>query len=100
MKHDYSQQTIAMGRDSQQRHQETPNTFGTLNNAEIYQQQSQLDKPKQRMAGRVGQRAIDYMTDPEEQQRTNRWMEAVGMSNEGMQFNQAKMMGGMPMPQE
>ena len=52
------------------------------------------------MAGRVGQRAIDYMTDPEEQQRTNRWMEAFGMSNEGMQFNQAKMMGGMPMPME
>ena len=96
---DYSKQTIAQGRDNQQRIQETPNTFGEENGAANYTQTSQLDKPKQRMAGRVGQRALDYMTDPEEQMRTNKWMENFGLSNEGMQFNQAKMMGGMP-PQE
>lgn len=99
MNFDYSRQTIAQGRDNQQRIQEQPNTFGTENGAGNYTQTSQLDKPKQRMAGRVGQRAMDYMTDPTEQNRTNKWMEAFGMSNEGVNFNMAKMNGGMPPPE-
>ena len=99
MKFDYSKTTIAQGRDNQQRIQEQPNTFGKANSADDYTQTSYLDKPKQRMAGRVGQRALDYMTDKEEQNRTNKWMEQFGLSNEGAAFNMAKMNGGM-MPQE
>ena len=99
MNFDYTKQTLAQGRDNQQRIQEQPNTFGTANSADDYTQTSYLDKPKQRMAGRVGQRALDYMTDPEEQNRTNKWMEAFGMSNEGAAFNMAKMNGGM-IPQD
>ena len=95
MDFDYSKQTIAQGRDNQQRIQEAPNTFGKSSGADAYTQTSYLDKPKQRMAGRVGQRALDYMTDKEEQQRTNKWMETFGLSNEGAVFNQAKMNGGM-----
>ena len=76
MNFDYSKQTLAQGRDNQQRIQEAPNTFGKVNSADDYTQTSNLDKPKQRMAGRVGQRALDYMTDPEEQKRTNKWMKA------------------------
>jgi hypothetical protein len=95
MKFDYSQTTIAQGRDNQQRIQEQPNTFGKVNSADDYTQASNLDKPKQRMAGRVGQRALDYLTDKDEQQRTNKWMEAFGFSNEGAAFNMAKMNGGM-----
>ena len=48
------------------------------------------------MAGRIGQRALDYMTDPAEQNRTNKWMESFGLSNQGAQFNMAKLNGGMP----
>ena len=96
MNFDYSKQTVAQGRDNQQRIAETPNTFGTTGGASDYTQTSNLDKPSQRMAGRVGQRALDYMTDPVEQKRTNKWMESFGMSNEGMSFNMAKMNGGMP----
>jgi hypothetical protein len=48
------------------------------------------------MAGRIGQRALDYLTEPDEQNRTNKWMEAFGQSNEGATFNMAKMNGGMP----
>ena len=95
MNFDYSKQTIAQGRDNQQRIQEAPNTFGKSSGADAYTQTSYLDKPKQRMAGRVGQRALDYMTDKDEQNRTNKWMETFGLSNEGAFFNQAKMNGGM-----
>jgi len=96
MNFSYSQQTIAQGRDNQQRQQDTPNTFGKTNGADNYVQTSNLDKPKQRMAGRIGQRALDYLTEPDEQNRTNKWMEAFGQSNEGAAFNMAKMNGGMP----
>ena len=96
MNFDYSQTTLAQGRDNQQRIQEQPNTFGKTNSADAYTQTSNLDKPRQRMAGRIGQRALDYMTDPEEQNRTNKWMESFGLSNQGAQFNMAKMNGGMP----
>ena len=100
MNFDYSKQTIAQGRDNQQRIQEQPNTFGKTNSADDYTQTSNLDKPRQRMAGRVGQRALDYMTDPDEQNRTNKWMEQFGLSNEGAMFNQAKMNGGQLAPPE
>ena len=96
MNFDYSQTTLAQGRDNQQRIQEQPNTFGKTNSADNYTQTSNLDKPRQRMAGRIGQRALDYMTDPAEQNRTNKWMESFGLSNQGAQFNMAKMNGGMP----
>ena len=94
MKFDYSKQTVAQGRDNQQRIQEEPNTFGKTSGADSYTQTSYLDKPKQRMAGRMGQRALDYLTDPEEQRRTNEWMDYFNNSNEGAMFNQAKINGG------
>ena len=100
MIHDYSAEALAQGRDNQQRLQETASTFGTLSKTENVTQSTQLDKPRQRMAGRVGQRALEYMTDPQEMERTNAWMEAFGLSNEGMQFNQAKMMGGVMPPED
>jgi len=42
------------------------------------------------MAGQMGERAQALMMDPIEQQRTNEWMGLFGMSNEGAQFDQAK----------
>ena len=73
MNFDYSKTTLAQGRDNQQRIQEAPNTFGKTN-FDDYTQTSNLDKPKQRMAGRTGQRALDYLTDPEERNvQTSGW---------------------------
>ena len=54
-----------------------------------------MDIPKQRMAGQMGNRVMEYMNDPDEQARTDAWMEMFELSNEGQQFNQAKM-GGAP----
>ena len=50
------------------------------------------------MAGNAGARAMQMMTDPIEQQRVADWMARFGMTNQGMEWNQAKMMGGMPPP--
>ena len=93
MNFDYSKATVAQGRDNQQKIAEQPNTFGQSGGATALTQTTQLDKPKQRMAGRVGQRALDFMKDPKEQKRTNKWLKAFGMSNQGAEFNIAKMNG-------
>ena len=48
------------------------------------------------MAGQVGNRLMEYMTNPEEKARTDNWMATFELSNEGRQFNQAKMGGAPP----
>ena len=96
MKIDYSQSGVAQGRINQAKAKDTPNTFGTESGADQVTQMSKLDKPKQRMAGQMGNRILEYMNDPAEQARTDSWMDMFGLSNEGMQFNQAKINGGTP----
>jgi len=99
MNFEYSRSNVAQGRKSQQRQQETPSTFGKKSGADEITQVSNLDRPKERMAGDYGERIMEYMNDPREQERTDNWMQAFGLSNEGFQFNQAKMMmeqGGPP----
>ena len=51
---------------------------------------------KSRMAGQMGARALEMMQNPEEQFRTQDWMARFGMTNQGMEWNQAKMMMGQP----
>jgi hypothetical protein len=48
------------------------------------------------MAGQVGNRLLEYMNDPDEKVRTEEWMKMFELSNEGKEFNQAKM-GGDPL---
>ena len=96
MKMDYTQSGVAQGRINQAKQKEAPNTFTRESGAEQVTQMSSLDKPKQRMAGVMGHRIMEYLQDPAEQERTNSWMEMFGLSNEGMQFNQAKINGAPP----
>ena len=96
MKIPYSQTGVAQGRMNQAKSQDSPNTFGTESGADQVTQMSKLDKPKQRMAGQMGNRILEYMNDPAERVRTDSWMEMFGLSNQGMQFNQAKINGGTP----
>ena len=96
MKIDYTQTGVAQGRINQAKSKNEPNTFGTESGADQVTQMSKLDKPKQRMAGQMGNRILEYMNDPAEQARTDSWMDMFGLSNEGMQFNQAKINGGTP----
>ena len=93
MNMEYTQASVSQGRVNQAKQQEQPNTFATDNGAVDVTQASNLDTPKQRMAGKFGHRVLEFMNNPEEQERTNAWMEMFGMSNEGLQFNQAKTNG-------
>jgi hypothetical protein len=92
---DYSPVAVVQGRANQDKAKENPNTFAMDSGAENVTQATQLDRPKQRMAGQMGHRIMEYLQDPAEQARTESWMEMFELSNEGQLFNQAKM-GGAP----
>jgi len=94
----YSPQDIQQGMSLRQQAQETPANFGTIDGAT--DSQGTINQPKSRMAGQMGERIKDLMTNPQEVQRTQQWMGQFGMSNEGMQFNQARMMMANPQPQQ
>ena len=99
MRMNYTPESIKMGRVNTQKTKETPNSFAIQDGAAAVQETAPLDQTSQdRMAGGMGARAMQMMNDPAEQQRVAGWMAAFGMSNQGMEFNQAKMMGGMPPP--
>ena len=83
---------------NQQKAEETPSSFATEAGAVKTESGGRLDVTSQRMAGQEGARFVQMMLDPAERARTQRWMGAFGMSNQGFEFNQAKMMlgGGGP----
>ena len=99
MRFEYGQGNVAQGRKYQQRQQETPATFGRENSADTFHNAPQMDKPRNRMAGQAGERLLEYLNNDRERQRTDDWNGAFAESNEGAQFNMAKMNGGMP-PEE
>jgi hypothetical protein len=94
----YSPQDLSQGMSLRQQAQETPANFGTIDGAT--DTQGNMSQPKSRMAGQMGERIRDLMTNPQEVARTQQWMGQFGMSNEGMQFNQARMMMANPQPQQ
>ena len=92
----YSQQDLRQGMILRDEGKETPSSFGLVEGAA--QNTAGDNQPKSRMAGQVGARVRDLMTNPEEVARTQKWMQQFGMSNEGYQFNQARMMMANPQP--
>ena len=94
MRFDYSNANVKQGRANQELAKETPVTFGTESNADKVNQITALDKPKQRMAGEMGERIKEYLTNPDEKARTDSWLEMNEMNKYGQEFNQAKM--GLP----
>ena len=94
----YSPEDISQGLNLKRQAQETPTNFGILDGAS--ERPSGESFGKSRMAGPGGDRAMQMMNDPMEQQRVAGWMGQFGMSNEGMQFNQARMMMANPQPQQ
>ena len=91
----YSPQDLRQGMNLREQAQETPSSFGTLDGAVDYTEGKQ---PKSRMAGKMGARIADLMNNPAEIARTQQWMSQFGMSNQGMEFNQARMMMANPQP--
>ena len=93
----FNQKDLQNGIQNQQRSRETPNSFAELNGATSTNNDGDLAKENSRMAGVVGARAMEMMRNPQEKARTANWMQAFSTSNQGMEWNQAKM--GIP-PQE
>ena len=94
----YSPKDISQGLSLKRQAEETPSNFGILEGAT--ERPSNERFGKSRMAGAGGDRAMQMMNDPIEQQRTAGWMQQFGMSNEGQQFNQARMMMENPEMQQ
>ena len=88
----YEKADIMNGLYNQQKSLETPSSFATEAGAIKTEGGGRLDVTNQRMAGQEGARFVQMMLDPAERARTQRWMSAFGMSNQGYEFNQAKMM--------
>ena len=89
----FQTQDILNGQRNEEKSRENPNSFGELNGSAVVNPDGQM-KSKSRMAGQKGQRAMEMMNDPEEQERTASWMKMFGLSNQGAEWNQAKM--GLP----
>jgi len=94
----FSSENMKQGRMNQRASQETPETFGNIDGAASPQSSKELDSGETRMAGKMGARALTMINNPDEQTRTSNWMAKFGMSNQGMQWNQAKMMITNPQP--
>lgn len=92
----FNRETVVQGRLNQAAANETPNSFATINGGAKVNETSVLATPDTRMAGQEGARAMQLMTDPVEAQRTANWMSAFGLSNQGMQWNEAKMIMNTP----
>lgn len=89
----YQPNDIAAGNINKNKSKETPNLFAEMDGAAQVTPSAPLDtSSKQRMAGPVGARALQLISDPEEARRTAVWLQKFAFSNQGMQFNQAKMM--------
>lgn len=87
----YDQQSILEGNARQRDRMETPTSFTNPGG---------LERPgKTRMAGQMGARALELMSDPNSAQQTNDWMELFSDSNEGAAFNAAKMNKAVSMAQ-
>ena len=98
MNMNYSRENLLQGLKNKQKGEETPSTFATEGGATKVNETSRLDSSAARMAGQEGLRAMALMNNPDEQLRTQGWMAKFGMSNQGFEFNQAKMNQGAMAP--
>ncbi len=96
----YDSSTLLNGRLNQRKAEETPSTFPSAQGVSRTETGGRLDVQNQRMAGQEGARFVQMMLDPAERARTARWMDSFSRSNEGYQFNQAKMMMSAPNPNQ
>lgn len=85
MKMDLSPEILQQGRINQNKTKETPNAFAMEDGASVVSPTRAMDKGDSRKAGVVGNRALQMLTDPMEQQRTNNWMQTFMMSPAAMQ---------------
>ena len=76
MNNQYDPITIRQGTQMRREREETPQDY---------------QYGKQRMAGEIGERALEMMQTPGEAERVSAWNSAFQQTNQGMEFNAAKM---------
>jgi len=93
----FNPKVVQQGNQAKKQAEETPNVFATEGGSSVSLSSGSLDnKNKTRMAGPGGAFAMAMVQDPELANRVAMWGTQFAQSNQGMQFNQAKMMmGGM-----
>ena len=93
----FDPKAVQQGNIAKKQAQETPTSFATESGSTFAQPTGSLDKKNElRMAGPGGAFAMKMMQDPDFTNRVAAWNQQFMQSNQGMQFNQAKMqMGGM-----
>ena len=79
---DVTPQDILKGNQKQAELKETSRDFDNTEG---------LGKNNKRMAGPGGARALELMQDPEAKAKTDQWMGLFGMSNQGAEFERAKL---------
>ena len=94
----FDKESIQQGRANQSASAETPESFATIDGAAQPREGVELSKGNSRMAGEMGARALELMNNPAEQTRVQGWMNRFGLTNQGAEWNQAKMMMSQPAP--
>lgn len=99
----FERASVLEGAQTQRRLSETPSTFGTIDGAVDRPVEPQpLDRPTPRAGqakvGNYGYRAVQLMTDPNEQMRVHQWMNQFqGQSPAGVQWLNSKLQGAQMM---
>ena len=91
MNMDYTRSDLSKGAENQAKSRETSNTFAMKDGVSQPGRTTPLDRSsKNRMAGRMGVRALELLQSPEEQDRVGVFMNKLAM------FNQDRMAKGLP----
>ena len=100
----YSREQVLQGNRIQREGKEQVETFPQTSGANDYKPVGDLSKDHgTRMAGDVGGFALALMTNPQMAKNVGSWMQQFGDSNQGLQFNQARMIKAQmmqPQPQQ
>ncbi len=87
----YDTQSLIQGQRIRREAEERPATFAEYNGVTDVIPSGNMDiKNQTRMAGKMGTRALELMSNPQAAQNVNTWMEQFGQSNQGSEFNTAK----------
>ena len=90
----FKAQDIRNGQLNLEKAKETPNSFSEISGSTQANASDDLSATHKRMAGKEGARALEMMNDPMEQERTAKWMQMFSTTNQGKEWNAAKM--GLP----
>jgi hypothetical protein len=89
----YSKEAILQGNRIQREGKEQVETFPQSGGTNDYRPLGDLSKSHgTRMAGDIGGFAMALLSNPQMQKNVTNWMQQFGDSNQGFQFNQARMM--------